>query len=214
MAEETYVIDGDRLVIVDPELQIQLEAPFDLSLLPLELEGATHLESGEKVVLERDGEQKIVKAFLNCKGKMHGECRLFYPSGQSQAQMFYHENRLHGPSTFFSEQGAVLSKSWFCFGVQQGKARYFYLSGKTHSVQKYKDGKMHGKQEFFYEDGCPKTLMHYENGVLHGEVKLFWPHSLLKREICFVNGKRRGWDRIWSETQVLLSEEGYPDDSV
>lgn len=135
--------------------------------------------------------------------------RQFFPSGALQAEVYTQKGLLHGPSSFCSEAGVLLSQSWFYEGVRQGKLRQYYASGKLYSLQRYKNGERQGKQEFYYEEGGVKTLLIYESGKLHGEIILYWPTGKIKRSSHFVHGKQEGWDRIWDEKGILVDEVEY-----
>jgi antitoxin component YwqK of YwqJK toxin-antitoxin module len=128
-----------------------------------------------------------------------GESKTFYPSGKLKSVCYYKDLDLHGPSFFYSEEGMLLSQSWFFFGKQQGKMKQYYSSGKIYSLQQFKDGKREGKQEYYFEEGGLKSFMFYHNGTLHGETLLYHPTGKLKRKTCFSNGAKTGEDKIWDE---------------
>jgi antitoxin component YwqK of YwqJK toxin-antitoxin module len=113
---------------------------------------------------------------------------LHYDTGAVRAEMHYQDGVLHGPSTFFSEKGDVLSKTWYVQGKKVGKVRTFYLSGARAALQRYKDGILDGLQEYWYEDQTPKSLIAYAQGQVHGEVSLFWPSGRLKRRCLYEKG--------------------------
>lgn len=113
---------------------------------------------------------------------------LHYDTGAVRGEMHYQEGVLHGPSTFFSETGTVLSKTWYVHGKKVGKVRTFYLSGVRASLQRYKEGILDGLQEYWYEDQTPKSLIPYVQGQVHGEVRLFWPSGRLKRRCVYERG--------------------------
>jgi antitoxin component YwqK of YwqJK toxin-antitoxin module len=142
---------------------------------------------------------------LSIEEPFHGtESSTYYPDGILKSVCFTVQDLLHGPSSFFSQEGVLLSKSWFYFGTQQGKMQQYFLSGKLCSIQRFKDGMREGKQEYFYEDGTKKTVMHYQKGVLHGEVHLYFPSGNVKRHTRFCEGKKEEFDQIFEEDGVLL----------
>ncbi len=74
----------------------------------------------------------------------------------------------------------------------------------------YPNGALYASgSEYYYEEGHLKTVEPRLNGELHGEVILYWPNGQVKRKCSFVNGRRVGWDRMWSEEGQLLDEEFY-----
>lgn len=132
--------------------------------------------------------------------------KLFYPDGSLQAEMFYDQGLLHGPSTWYSQEQKVLAQTWYVHGKKTGKAKFFYLSGNLASVQRFKAGVCDGLQEYWYEDNACKSVLPFKEGVLHGEVRLFWESGQIKRSAVYSQGVRHGWDRIWNPQGVLIDE--------
>jgi antitoxin component YwqK of YwqJK toxin-antitoxin module len=209
MSLEKYTVSGDQLILHDAELGLNLVLPFTLPRLPKDFSSSKVLSPGVLLVLERDQEKKLRAAYLTQDGKRNGQCRLYYPSGNVQAEMFYLMDSLHGPSMFFSEEGKLLSRVFFCEGKRTGKGYLYFLSGKTASVQRFTEGISEGIQEYFYENGTVKSSIPYQSGQLHGEVRLFWENGQLKRKTQYVEGKRNGKDLIWNEQGILVDEGEY-----
>jgi antitoxin component YwqK of YwqJK toxin-antitoxin module len=209
MTHDMYQVKDHQLIIQDAELGLNLTLSFFLPQLPQDLSQNQSIDEGYLLVTERDETQALRAAFLSCKGKRHGQCRLYYPSGKVEAEMFYQMDKLHGPSCFYGENGEVLSRTFFCEGKREGKVYFYYLSGKVASVQRFKGGVWHGVQEYFYEDGSVKSLLPYSHGKLHGEVRLFWEGGKSKRITCYDAGMRNGKDQIWNEKGTLLDDAEY-----
>jgi len=161
--KETYKIEDNTLILIDTEIGVSFKEPFISLTIPAER------KKGQKVSQEhllRSGTSPE-ELYLEKSGKRDGQCLLLYPEGSVKMETFYSEGLLHGPSTYFSEKGKLLSKGWFVQGHQQGKCWWYYPSGQLYSLQRYRDGVWHGKQEFYYPDGRPKTIMNYEQGALN-----------------------------------------------
>lgn len=144
--------------------------------------------------------------------KLSGQYLSHYPSGAVKLEQYYLEQHLHGPSTYYSETGGVLARSWHYHGVQLGKTWRYYLSGELHSLLRYREGVFHGKQEIYYQNGHPKSSLNYADGVLNGEVCLYYPNGKLKRELHFSKGKRSGAEKMWSELGMLILDAAYKND--
>ena len=157
---EMYKIENNRIVVVDPELGLSIDAAFDMRLLPENPLWGQELGCGFFVAGNVPGSEFYVEK----NGKPDGQCRLYYPSKALKGEMFYFEGKLHGPSTFYTPQGGVLSVSWFVDGLQQGKCFWYYPEGELYAVQRYKHGIPHGVQEYFHKDGSPKTIVEIEGG--------------------------------------------------
>jgi antitoxin component YwqK of YwqJK toxin-antitoxin module len=127
-----------------------------------------------------------------------------YPDGRIKIEQYDLEDKLHGPSTYYSKEGNVLSRHWFLNGLQQGKASKYYQNGALASIQQFSDGQWDGRQEYYYPQGKIKTILNYSKGLLHGAVQLFYPNGQLQRELNFVEGKRHGHDSLWNELGLMV----------
>ncbi len=129
-----------------------------------------------------------------------------YADGSIKLVQFRKDGRLHGPSTYYSPNGAVLAQTWFDNGLQEGESQFFYPNGNIHSIQQFKNSIWHGEQRFWYADGSLKTSMRYLQGELDGPVRLYYPNGALQRELHFSRGKRHGIERMWSLAGTLILE--------
>lgn len=161
-------------------------------------------EDGKYILIDRE----LGIEFRRGEGDSPERVSESYPDGTKKMECFYLDG-LHGPSTFYSNEGQILSKSWFIHGKQEGKALYFYRSGVLKSAQRYLGGVRHGVQEYYYRDGRLKTRLNYCNGKLNGVVSLYFPDGTLKREIPFSEGKRHGIERKWDEAGRLRIQVQY-----
>lgn len=138
--------------------------------------------------------------------------QLHYPNGAVKLEQFYINGMLHGPVTFYSNEGSLLAQTWYNHGVQQGKAWFHYYTGQLYGVNRFIDGQFEGLQQYYYPDGRVKTLLSYLQGQLNGEVLLFHPNGQKKRELHFHLGKRHGKEFTWTDTGRLLLEAEYCED--
>lgn len=201
--KEVYEFKEGRLIIQDPELEIDISASYRPRVIP------NDFSKQPEMIVKKDKKGMILRAFFESDGKFDGQYLLYYLDGSIESECYYHKGDLHGPSKFFSENGVCLSECWFYHGKKEGKATRRYLSGKVASIERYKNGTLHGKQEFYYENGTLKTVMNYKDGALDGEVTLFWPSGIKKREVMFQRGFRKGYDRMWSLGGTLIDEGEY-----
>ncbi|MBA3957526.1 MAG: motility associated factor glycosyltransferase family protein [Parachlamydiaceae bacterium] len=131
---------------------------------------------------------------------------LHYPNGQVKLAQSLENHLLHGPTTFYSEEGRILAQSWYVQGLQQGKAKYYFSTGEIHSIRQYREGLKEGAQHYYYRTGQLKTKMSYAQGNLEGEVLLYYPNGTLKREIHFHQGKLHGVEKMWNERGIQIIE--------
>lgn len=138
--------------------------------------------------------------------------RSYYPDGSLKEEQYYKDGKLHGPSSFYSPKGQILSQCWFSEGLLQGKKKTYYANGALNSIQEFHDGKRHGNQEYFYQDGSTKSFIPYVNGKLQGYLYLYHPKGILSRIIHYENGKRDGIEKIWDESGILMIQGEYHED--
>ncbi len=135
-----------------------------------------------------------------------------YANGKTESECFHLQGQLYGPSSYYDEEGNLLSRAWFYKGLRQGKARYYYPSGSLASLQRFQEGKWDGLQEYYYENGNLKSLIPYKQGRLHGEVLLYFENGSLHRKLQFKEEMREGIDILWDKTGAQIIEAHYADD--
>lgn len=142
----------------------------------------------------------------------HDKMCLYYGNDRLKSETYYRAGQMHGPSSFYSEDGTLLSQSWFVEGKRQGKWCNYYPSGELHSKRKFREGLAQGRQEYYYKDGLLRATIDYKEGNLDGEVVLYYPNGMLKRKLTFINGKRNGMEQIYDEQGNLAVEAHFNDD--
>ncbi len=163
--KEEYTFERGRFVLIDEELQLSHSESVKPLYLPehpvkgQKEEGAILMKSDEECYFEKEGNRT-------------GQNHLYYSSGSLKMETFYRDGLLHGPSTYFSEEGETLSKGWFIEGKREGKTHWYTLEGSLYSLQRFRNGVWEGKQEYYYPDGSLKTQLHYNRGKITGEAIL------------------------------------------
>jgi len=164
-----YSFENGRLVISDPQLQIEIDEEFNPLLIPAERRDGQELQEKHYLRVFFNDAWKMCECYVEKNGHLNGQCLLFHSDGSIKEETFYRQGKLHGPATVWGEQNELLAKSWFIEGMQEGLSLWYYPSGALYSRQRYKTNLWHGIQEFYYEDGSLKTLLRYRNGILEGE---------------------------------------------
>jgi len=139
------------------------------------------------------------------------ECQ-YYPGGSPKLEHYYRKGLLHGPSTFYHENGTLLARAWYLDGKHQGKMWSYYATGHLHSLQRFSNGLSEGVQQFYYPDEIPRSILPYKEGQLQGSVLLYHPSGQLFRRLDFAEGKRDGLEQMWNESGVLMIEAHYKKD--
>lgn len=190
--EDVYEFSNGKLVIRDRELDIDFEEEFKPEMIPEERKtseaGAAH------------------EFFTAHPGKVEGQSLLLYPDGKIEGEMFYLNGLLHGPTSFYHNDGQLLARSWFLNDKRVGKSWQYYPDGKVYSLMKYKEGLLHGRQEYYYPNGALKTILNYNQGVLDGEVWLYFHSGKPKRLLHFRNGMLDGKECMWNKKGLLVLE--------
>lgn len=132
-----------------------------------------------------------------------------YENGQLQAESFYFENQLHGPSRFYSPSGQLLSESWYVKNSQEGKSIQYYASGALYSVRHFKNNLLHGPQIYYFENGLVSVSMNYEKGFHEGDVDTFADSGQQLRQLHYHKGKRHGIEKMWNPNGQLVVECSY-----
>lgn len=193
----------------DRQLQLLMQAETAESQEKPQIEGTYRFEDGVIMIEDPELDIHIKEPF---QPNAESIFRDHYPNGQMAAEQFYIDDLLHGPSTYFSENGGLLSRHWFIKGKNEGKALSYYPQGALQAIQRYRNGVWHGRQETFYPDGKLKAVIPYNQGQIHGEVRLYYPTGKLKRELNFAEGKRHGVEKIWNEAGLLTIEAVFDHD--
>jgi antitoxin component YwqK of YwqJK toxin-antitoxin module len=184
---EEYSYKNHSLKMIDEELKLDHQENFSPIRIPEDLRNNSALKDDHVLRIHKNSDGGFEYAVYK-NNEFSGEYQLTYPSGKIKLHCFYNWGKLHGPSTFYAEDGEILTLSWFLQGKQTGKCRWYYHSQELYSVQRYIDNQWHGKQEYWYENGVLKTLMEYSRGEIDGMVKLYFPNGKVKRELEFSKG--------------------------
>lgn len=157
-----YKFENNRLVIKEPALNLDFDEPFSPHRIPSHPQHG--MEVGDSLLLIKGDEISIEK-----RGVRNGEFRIHYPSGKLKHQCYYLDGLLHGPSTIYSEEGQILSATWYIRGKKAGMALLWYPSGALYSRQTFFDGIWDGVQEYYHPDGSVKTQLLFINGLISGK---------------------------------------------
>jgi len=143
----------------------------------------------------------------------NGCYKINYSSGKLKMEHYYQDGKLHGPTSYYAESGALLGRSWFVEGKKQGKTLLYYGNGELYGICRDIDGKPHGVQEYFYQGGMKKSRLEYKNGLVDGTVTLYYSDGFRKREIRFHQGKRHGLEMVWNIGGIKEFEGSYQHDT-
>ena len=157
-----------KLITYYPSGQVKLESDVTsrkdeegkLKLVPV----------GVEITLdERNNVEKV--AHYNNEGDLHGEMRLFYPTGQEKAVLRFNQGKRQGLFvTYHLEGGKAEEVQYEDDKVVGDLIRYYPKGGKAAQIS-YLAGIPHGKATEWYENGALKTVRNFENGLLDSDGK-------------------------------------------
>jgi antitoxin component YwqK of YwqJK toxin-antitoxin module len=175
MSEIVYMVRNGWMTIVDPYLEIDLQVRFDPCLL------SNEARNGHEVV------HRGSDSFMAVDGFPDGEWVTRYSNGTIKLHCFYQKtenghSRLHGPCERFSDEGTLVSRSYYVEGKRHGRKEMFYASGERYSLCFYRDGQPVREHRYYYENGQQKSEIPYVAGRIHGRVVLYNSKGAVKRE--------------------------------
>lgn len=161
--------------------------------------------------------------FYNAEGKLTNEIN--YLSGKK-----------NGIKRTWDSEGFIVSEENYLSDIKQGITLIFFPP--SDSVQKkgnvkmkimFDKGKENGTAFEYDKDGNIITIFEYNYGVLKKQEKInrvdkngqkqgiwkeFYPNGKVKTEISYLNGKKNGYEKKFTETGSLINIEKFMDDSV
>lgn len=125
-----------------------------------------------------------------------------------------------------SIKGVLASKENYVNDTLQGEA-YHYKKGKLYQVITYKDGLAEGKSYEFSPDSLITSIIIYKGGFIKKITKInqyntqghkeglwqtFYPNGQVKWEGTYVDGKKDGYFKTYTETGSLVTIDKYIND--
>lgn len=163
----TYQVKDGHIDIRDKDMGLVIKICFEPHMLPKgTLKEGKQLDDGCVLRVVVDNDCRVSESYIEKNGVRQGQCLLYYPKGKIKAESFYDKGVLHGPSSFWSDTGVLLSLMWFIHGVSQGKAIDYYATGELCRIQRFVDGALDGRQEYFNKDGVVNSVLVYSKGKL------------------------------------------------
>ena len=181
-----YKIENRSIHILDPELGLDITAPFDPQMIPEDL-SVTDKSSFQRRV---DVKGNLLAIWYEKNGKKEGQEIHFFPN-QFEGKLvkssvcYYCNGLLHGPSMFYYPDGRDLLSTWYIHGLIEGRRYQWFPCGAVAFQERYRSGVMEGMQLYYTREGVVKTKLPYSQGLLNGQVVLFWEEGIKKRELFF-----------------------------
>ena len=173
------------------------------------------------LALVYDEQGNLSAKILYEKGVLEGKSLYFYPTGQLQKELPYHENELDGEALSFNADGTPLTKTTYQKGGRHGPSIGLWPDGKLCWTEKYDEGRlMEGRYlsrtdelvseiqegagfQSLFEKTALREQIQYQKGKPEGVVKRFSPRGALVGTHVIHNGKKQG-EEIQYDPETLL----------
>lgn len=109
---------------------------------------------------------QISRTYIRIGGKIDGEMKDFYPTGELKSLRYFEDDNQIGKSTFFFQSGAIKEVQYYADGLRQLADTMFYESGKIQYITEFKDDKRNGIFRSLNEDGSVIFDLRYKGDVL------------------------------------------------
>lgn len=124
-----------------------------------------NLEGGE---LYSKGE-KIGEGIIDDTGAYQGYWKLYYPTGELQAEGEYEDTKRIGDWIFYHKNGQIEHKAKYINGLPQGKWTWYYDNGKLRREEFYRRGREDGTVTEYDLEGNIVVQGEYVSGLRDGE---------------------------------------------
>jgi antitoxin component YwqK of YwqJK toxin-antitoxin module len=163
---------------------------------------------------------------LDSTWKFYNHKGLMYLSYTYKAGRKYGPRLTYAPLAKDSSQGTLTANENFVNDTLQGNA-YYYKDGKLAQIKFYKDGLAEGKSFQFSPDSLVTAIIMYKGGFIKSIEKInqydaqgnkeglwqtFYPDGTVKWEGTYMDGKREGYFKTYSENGSLKTIDKYIND--
>jgi antitoxin component YwqK of YwqJK toxin-antitoxin module len=222
MIGNIYSFEDNTLIVVDNDLSIHIQEPFAPIRLPEDIKDGMPLNEGYSIVAKYDtieDTEHLSKAYVSKDNVPCGQYRTYHHTGAIKSEHFYKKDAagiaiLHGPSTYYSERGSVLTKAWYYRGKHHGVTFTYYPSKALYAKLSYKEGSPELNHTYYYEDGTIKTVLPYKGGKLHGLSTLYHEKGSTFRTIPYNQGNKDGIEQEFNPNGVLVTEKEYNNNAL
>ncbi len=159
---------------------------LSLSLLLLVSACGTRTE----VKQEYDESGRLVAEFSRDKktGKLQGPYRYYYPNGKVMEEGWHEQDSLHGTRRLYYESGQLQAEEHLVRGRYEGPWRSWYPSGQLDMEGQYVDNEMSGVWKRYYESGQLMEEVTFAHNLENGPFREYWPNGHLKAEGTYKDG--------------------------
>lgn len=153
----------------------------------------------------RDGVKNGISKFYNP-----------YNNGNLYQTMEFKDDKQHGLTTEYNENGSKYLEENFSNGFIDGYRRYFYENGNVKSEEFFIEGFKIGSHKTFYESGKIETITEFQRGLKNGIfIEYFEVENAESRSVklkgFYMDNKDHGKFIEYNNDGTILSEKTYFD---
>ncbi len=138
-------------------------------------------------------------------GKRQGPYRFFYSDGQVMEEGWYEQDSLHGIRRLYYESGQLQAEEQLVRGRYEGPWRSWYPSGQLEMEGQYRHNQMSGIWKKYYESGQLMEEVTFARNLENGPFREFWPNGKLKAEGFYKEGDyEHGLLKLYDEQGRLV----------
>ena len=112
---------------------------------------------------EHDGSERLKEPYQQ--GKVHGNVKSLYPSGQVAEEVQWKEGAKEGPWYQYYPDGALRLSSGYSKDLMNGEYRVYYPDSTLKVSGIFQENLSHGLWTYFDEDGEEMYSFEFENGI-------------------------------------------------
>jgi antitoxin component YwqK of YwqJK toxin-antitoxin module len=119
-----------------------------------------------------------------------GPCRSWYQNGQPMCEEYRNENgKLEGERKLWYGTGNLKVQEFYRNGKREGVRKWWYENGQLSEQILYQDGEKTGKFISFHANGRPLDLDFFRDGKIDGESKSWLESGNINQHVLFLNGE-------------------------
>ena len=107
----------------------------------------------------------FILSFQNCgilsfwKHRKHDVRKSYYSNGSLEYKSTYFNDKLDGPTWYYSPDGELLTYAEYVNGSIHGVSKSFYKTNQLKYSCAYFHGHKHGEEKFYYRNGQTQSLI-------------------------------------------------------
>ena len=154
-----------------------------------------------------DGLNEFVELYRN--NKKHGKSLYWHNNGNQKGELNYKDGKLYGTQKEWRSNGKLHFISTYKDGKKNGLETNYFFDGQKQNEGKYKDGNQAGLWSGWYNNGQLHFTSTYKDGNQDGLYTEWYSHRWKHGEGNYKDGKQEGLWTWWYKDGNIDKEEKY-----